>query len=111
AGQEVVTSLVTACMANFKPKMPESFKPENIPEGFKQSDIPDGSDFKIPTGGFGPSGDDIPTGAGITPPTGIYTPPSGAVPSINCSNFAAVTSCSYVPEGVRSQCEQCKGND
>ncbi|MFZ2205332.1 MAG: hypothetical protein WAV23_01960 [Minisyncoccia bacterium] len=111
AGQEVVTSLVTACMANFKPKMPESFKPENIPEGFKQSDIPDGSDFKIPTGGFGPSGDDIPTGAGITPPTGIYTPPSGAVPSINCSNFAAVPSCSYVPEGVRSQCEQCKGND
>lgn len=87
AGQEVITPLITSCMANFKPKIPESFKPENIPEGYKPGDIPSGI------------------------PTGITTPPSGATPSIDCSNFTATPSCSYVPDAVKAQCEQCKGSN
>lgn len=93
AGQEVIMSLVTACMANFKPKMPESFKPSNIPEGFKPSDIPNGNggDVKIPAG------------------TGMTPPPGTSVPNIDCSNFSAVPSCSYVPEAARDICKKCKG--
>ncbi len=122
AGQEVVTSLVTACMANFKPKIPDSFKPENIPQGFSPSDIPTGmpSGFTIPTGDYGPSSGSIPggmstgftppTGTGTTPPAGMTTPPTGTTaPTVDCSVFAPVPSCSYVPEAVRAQCQKCKG--
>jgi hypothetical protein len=118
AGQEVITSLVTVCMANFKPKMPDSFKPENIPQGYSPSDIPSGADFKG-SNNFGPSSGSIPSGmstgsalpnaSSFTPPSGYSTPPAGAMPSIDCSNFTAVPSCSYVPEVVQDICKKCKG--
>ncbi len=98
AGPEVITSLVTACMANFKPNIPTDYKPGNIPEGFNPNNIPNGDDFKIPTGGYGPSSGSIPSGVS-----------AGSIPSIDCSTFAMVPSCSYVPEVARSMCEKCKG--
>ena len=104
AGPEIISSLVTGCMANFKPPMPAGFKPENMPEGFKPGDMP----FGIPSGGF-PTGNYGPSGIPIQPsgypilPTG-----SGVMPNIDCGNFAMVPACSYVPESVRDLCKKCK---
>ena len=105
AGPEIISSLVTGCMANFKPPMPAGFKPENMPEGFKPGDMP----FGIPSGGF-PTGNYGQSGIPIQPsgypilPTG-----SGVMPNIDCGNFAMVPACSYVPESVRDLCKKCKG--
>lgn len=35
-------------------------------------------------------------------------PESASLPQVDCASFKAVPSCSYVPEGVRDQCEKCK---
>lgn len=112
AGSEVIVSLISACMANFKPNIPTDFKPSNIPEGFKPSDIPTGGNFKIPsTGSFGPSGGAVPAGIPVNIPVNIPTSvvPASVIPTIDCKNFAMVPSCSYVPEAVQGMCKKCKG--
>ncbi|MBI5004732.1 MAG: hypothetical protein HZC04_00915 [Candidatus Lloydbacteria bacterium] len=93
-----IQEIIAGCMANFKPNIPASFKPENIPEGLKPGDIPNGEDFKIPSGNFGPS-----SGEGSAPSAGV-------APAADCSLFASVPSCSYVPEAARDMCEKCKGD-
>jgi len=52
----------------------------------------------------------LPTG-GSVPSSGGGAPPAAMTPQIDCSQFAAVPSCSYVPVGVaQDACKKCKGN-
>ncbi len=63
--------------------IPGTSVPQAVPEGF------------IPSG--------LPTGGAVAAPAG------GQAPQIDCSTFAQVPSCSYVPATVQEQCKQCKG--
>lgn len=51
-------------------------------------------------------------GENQVPPSGSgagVTPPQGMMPQVDCAQFAAVPSCSYVPGAAKDICEKCKG--
>jgi len=79
-GESDIQGVIQECASSFKP---QGMMPKGMPSGGP------------PTGGMPPAG----MGA---------SPPSGAMPAVDCGAFAAVPSCSYVPESARAICEKCK---
>lgn len=74
----------------------KSMIPSSVPAGMRDS-IEKQIEAQSQSGGAGLSGG--------MPSSG------GQVPQIDCSAFAQVPSCSYVPDGIaRDTCEKCKGN-
>lgn len=118
-GEGDIQKIIQECASNFKPQgIPTGMMPQGgqggapdaetlkkLQEQYGGSQPPSG--MGIPGGG--PTGGSGQSSGGSVPPAG-GVPPSGMMPQIDCSQFAAVPSCSYVPAGVaQDACKKCKG--
>lgn len=107
-GEADVQKLIQECVSGFRPQgIPGGTGiPGGMPSGARGGP-PDAETIKKmmeQSGGTRP-----PEGSGISgdaPPTG------GSFPQVNCSQFAGVPSCSYIPAGVaQDMCKKCRSGD
>lgn len=96
---ESLQSCFAGIEAKMKAIMMEKAGSQGKSEGFG---APEGMGPKIKDIQGGPDREDVQKMI----PKGI--PESASIPQVDCASFKAVPSCSYVPEGVRDQCEKCK---